>query len=486
MSLTAHVRLYQGRYEAGGTDDRYAEDVPSPARLFMAAVAAKAHDAEPTSSVALRWLESQRPPYIIVPAVLDTGRDEAYLVTNTVSPGKSGVHVGRINAHKHRAWVNFSGDEFIFSWPSEPDIEIVTELNELAAQITYVGRIESRARIEFRLEETVTPEGWREYEPTRLDSGEVEVSAPYPGYLDNLSRAYEEGARAWEVTRQISYRLVRPEPASNDASGPFKTLLQYRIDGAPIDGSLSLDLTHSLRAGLMGVTKRIVGADHLPPLIHGHASGSPHLAYVSFPWVCDRHADGRIRGVALAIPDGVPAQDLAILGRALSSDGFTTIPFGRVKGRSRRLRIAPLTAADTPLNLSKRRWGTTACATTWTTATPLMLDRHPHKKDSMAALVANTVEASGYPRPIHVELSPSPIIAGAVRYRRGWQGAIGSRSPRPLLHATMTFPVAVRGPVLVGALRYLGGGICVPTPRDRWATAPSRPRDRKDDHALTV
>ena len=45
----------------------------------------------------------------------------------------------------------------------------------------------------------------------------------------------------------------------------------------------------------------------------------------------------------------------------------------------------------------------------------------------------------------------SVVLAGAA-----------DRSPRPLTHAEVEFPVPVRGPVLIGAGRYSGYGTCRP------------------------
>jgi CRISPR-associated protein Csb2 len=97
----------------------------------------------------------------------------------------------------------------------------------------------------------------------------------------------------------------------------------------------------------------------------------------------------------------------------------------------------------------------------WVTATPLMLDAHLHRGRDEASEVARSIVMAGYPEPVEVEVSGSPMVAGGV-----WQPRHGSLPPgrprRRLVHARVRFGEAMTGPLLAGSMRYLGLGLFVP------------------------
>lgn len=114
------------------------------------------------------------------------------------------------------------------------------------------------------------------------------------------------------------------------------------------------------------------------------------------------------------------------------------------------------------------------------TATPIALDRNPgnlrsnqqgvsHKATLEAQRsIAVACERIGLPRPISVEISPSPLLSGGqpAHSFAPWPGLPG-RSNRVLVHADIRFAEPVGGPVLLGAGRYFGLGLCLPTPEER-------------------
>jgi CRISPR-associated protein Csb2 len=109
------------------------------------------------------------------------------------------------------------------------------------------------------------------------------------------------------------------------------------------------------------------------------------------------------------------------------------------------------------------------------TATPIALDRHPgnlrsnqertaHKAATEAQrTIADSCERIGLPRPVSVEISFAPLLQGAQHVRDfvPWPDKPG-RTVRVRVHADLRFDVRVRGPVLVGAGRYFGLGLCLP------------------------
>jgi CRISPR-associated protein Csb2 len=111
----------------------------------------------------------------------------------------------------------------------------------------------------------------------------------------------------------------------------------------------------------------------------------------------------------------------------------------------------------------------------WTTATPIILDRFPRSNDPEAR--SNEVKASirrscshvGLPEPSFIAVTDGSAVRGAppARPARGskswehWQ-LPSSLAARPLVHATIGFDAEVSGPILLGAGRYVGMGLCLP------------------------
>lgn len=128
-------------------------------------------------------------------------------------------------------------------------------------------------------------------------------------------------------------------------------------------------------------------------------------------------------------------------------------------------------------NLRPSTW--TRPSTTWTTATPMLFDRHPgdltDRKPSRrrsalrkAHEIVNTAVARiGLPPPVSVELSELPWLIGSEHARmfRHFK-ADKSPNPRPRMHVRIRFAQPVRGPLLLGAGRFRGLGLFRPVTAD--------------------
>jgi CRISPR-associated protein Csb2 len=114
-------------------------------------------------------------------------------------------------------------------------------------------------------------------------------------------------------------------------------------------------------------------------------------------------------------------------------------------------------------------------STRFITATPIALDKNPgnlrSNQDGTARKAALEAQRSisdaclrvvGV-RPVMVEVSLAPLLPGAqhVRHFLPWPGRPG-RAPRVRVHADIRFEERVRGPLLLGAGRYFGLGLCLP------------------------
>jgi CRISPR-associated protein Csb2 len=119
---------------------------------------------------------------------------------------------------------------------------------------------------------------------------------------------------------------------------------------------------------------------------------------------------------------------------------------------------------EPPIALQPSAW--TMPARRWATVTPVVFDRHrkgPEKWKQAEEVVATACERIGLPRPREVRLSAVSVFEG-VPPGRGFPYLQRKRSGGNLnhTHAVMTFDEAVRGPVLLGAGRYRGYGLCRP------------------------
>jgi len=112
-------------------------------------------------------------------------------------------------------------------------------------------------------------------------------------------------------------------------------------------------------------------------------------------------------------------------------------------------------------------------ATTWLSATPVALDRNPgdlRSRDPQIAAkayaeaedtVRRACERIGLPPPEEVTILPAAAIAGAAKTRvYGRFPSNSERVQRVLTHVYLRFAAPVRGPILLGAGRYVGLGLC--------------------------
>jgi len=133
-------------------------------------------------------------------------------------------------------------------------------------------------------------------------------------------------------------------------------------------------------------------------------------------------------------------------------------------------------------------------ATTWASVTPVVLDKFPKTdrlKDpivwtrEVAAIIACACQRIGLPIPDRIDIGTTSWHLGcprAVVKRRSLRGQGGSdqsqdaalgdgfpfypqkgtNAPRPQVHVRLCFARPVVGPVLLGAGRYRGYGLCKP------------------------
>jgi CRISPR-associated protein Csb2 len=487
MPLAITVRLRHGRYDAGTGPGRGAEWPPHPARVFCALAASLSVSgaAEP-GLAALRWLESQPPPKVWADpqSAVHFGRSGTHVPENAIlsmakmtppaNPNssrkakKSGLQwPARSNGMRSRAYAVPATACFVIVWPqAEPAPEVLSRLTALAAGVPYVGRSTSLAEVSVLAGLPDRLPGWVTFEPASLDArGETWLlNAPYPGYTDALEAACQEGRRACEISRPLLYCRApaavlasAPISAAAPAEGPFEDLMVWRLarPDRGLDGGQAVLLASALRRAVLA---RV--ADPLPAQLSGHgADDKPHVGFTVIPDVGHSHADGHILGVALAIPRALSPADLAQLLKGVLVTPLTEL---HLPGAH----LVTLEYGASRYGLRPERWtGPRSGARTWVTATPIMLDGYLRRGRTEAGEVARALCRAGYPEPEveEVEVSPAPLISGAPWRPRASTLPPG-RNRYPVIHARVTFPVPVVGPVIAGSMRYLGLGLFLPLP----------------------
>ncbi len=463
MALSILVRLRHQRYDAATLRPSIPEWPPHPARVLSALVASAETEDD---WAALRWLERAGEPQVWASPAADINVSRAvnYVVVNrTGKKHSSHFWPGRDTGLKTRTSVLPKDDGFAVVWPdATPDEATLRRLAHLARRVPYLGRSTSSAEVTVVAGTAERRETWAVFRPVPIGTPySLDLRVPYPGYVDGLRDAYQEGRRPHEVSRLGAYAVdagESPEPNGGPVRCPYPEMLIFRVrqPSVPYAGSNLLRVTEALRSAVMSRVP-----DPLPAAVSGHeADGVPHLAYLALPDVGHEHADGHLLGVAVALPDGMPEADRRTVVRALIHDdgGLRVL---RVDRRTT-VELEYHTARSGAWGLRPERWsGPPEGSTTWVTVSPVMLDRHPRRSLTEFDVVAKCLVTAGYPEPDIVELLPgSPIVGGLLRPVR--DSIPQGRPIRRMVHCRVEFPEPVAGPVVAGSLRYLGCGLFVP------------------------
>ena len=458
MGFAIQVRLRDGRYDAAGLDPAAPEWPPHPARLFCALVASMDTDAD---REALRWLEAAAPPQVWSAAEVATARASGYVVVNATGGRGSQSWPGRGSGLRQRSGVLPGCDSFAVVWSTEPDDAALARLVRLASRVPYVGRSTSPAEVTVLAGQLPCRPEWVKHVPVPLGTTEsVPLRVPFAGYLDALEGAYADGRSAWHVTPPAVAYAAESEPAAAPVAGvvdgPYRDLLIWglRRPAVPVHGDDLLSVTDGLRRAVLS---RV--ADPLPAQVSGHgADGRPHVAYLGLVDVGHRHADGHLLGVGVAVPRQMPGTGRRALLRGLlgadAADPLTLLRSRR--GHQLEVQYPPVDRRA----LDAGRWCAPAGARSWVTVTPMMLDRYPNRRLDLADVIAGSLQTAGYPTPAKVETLVAPVVPGAICTPR--RGTVPQWARKPMLHCRIEFTQPVRGPVIAGALRYLGSGLFVP------------------------
>ena len=392
-----------------------------------------------------------------------------------------------------------------FVWPdAAPSDEHGRALDDLLSRVARIGH--SSTLVACRSTSHAPRPVW----VPAQDGAVSRLRVPRAGLVDRLETAFasHRGAEARTLPAgMVGYRRAgesKPVPPAPLLGGDWYVL---GITGQrPPSAVRTLAVARATRNALLHYSTQ-------PPaeFLSGHerAGGDggqptapldrPHLAIAPLPSVGHRYSDGSLLGIALILPVDCGDDDRGTLAQALQAwadDGLELLlpghagrsPVRWVLDRPNLDRAHERTPKWLDASLSARQQTTTRgywCrqAKRWRTVTPVALDRFPgdlRSKNSLrracaeaeaTATLARACVLAGLPEPIDVLLrldSPltgvpaPPQFRSEIGVRRFASYQTGSGVPRVCVHAEFTFGVTVMGPVLVGAGRYFGYGLCLP------------------------
>lgn len=479
------VEWLMGRAVAASWNDREEPEwPPHPDRVYMALVAGFGESGEdPAERAALEWLERLGPPALALPDLLATRTPfTTYVPVNDDSSpvGKKGpfgamgsIPIGRNRQPRHYPAVVPAENSFRMSWGVDLPDNLRPALEAVCAKSTYLGHSSTPVRIGI-----VDTEEHPNLVPTDGQAGH-RLRVFGPGRLDYLVGRFEAGLRPQPSGWQ-GYAAPKPVSAGSHTPPYDRAIIVLRQVGGrrwPLESAPNL--VDALRNALMSRH----GANP-PEWLSGHQPDGAQSRVnrpAAFPlaFVGRDHADGHLLGLGLAVPADFPPDRTADLFSLLqrnpeipeldveSGQGFVRL-YLRDPAGGKETHTFELLLDERPdrerekTNLKTGTW--TRPSDTWASVTPVMLPRYPKASHPEEEVIAEACVQSGYPEPTAVDFGRAAYLAGVPHVRsfaaRAWPD---DRPRRPLYHVKLTFPEPIPGPVLLGAGRYAGFGLCRPT-----------------------
>lgn len=518
--LAFGIRYLNGFVAAAEPDDmERAEWPPHPGRVFMALAAAHFQTgADPAERAALLWLDGSTrdgeisPPHIAASEAMQRAIVKHYVPVNDKSgPSKAVLHALPITRDRQdrtfaRAWLE--EDTVYCLWPDlDPPEAHRQVLAQLCAKVTRIGHSSSLVQMWLAdKEETIEP-NWLPVEGRAT----LRLRIAGPGTLEYLEREYN----AMAIEDYASLKVVEKTASEDRDRKSAKKQLNERyggdqpprqrprlslyhgyaradtlLDGEAVPGTLfdphyialrlerddsvyrvldllgTLNVVNRWRKALISQSND--ASEHIRSLISGHhADGRPlevpHAALMPQAFVGPEHATGHLLGLGLVLPVAVTREDRRELLKVID--------------RAQRLKLGPLgvwrlssvTESSPPWNLRPATW--TAWpegATYWSTVTPIAFDRHPKSKNradqqrEQAAMIAKGCERIGLPAPREVIITPVSTHLGVPPAHTFPKLKRKDGGERRHTHAILVFDEPVCGPVLIGAGRFRGYGMCRP------------------------
>ena len=431
---------------------------PSPARLFAAFVAA--HGSGPASTIAggeeLEWLEGLPAPVIHAqPDPWHQVLQPRFVVKQRDRPAKKThqEYVAREGA-LHRPGVRVAPGNpcVVYRWDTQtPSQGTLKALRRRAARVGYLGASDSPVRVRVATEAPcASPREVFVPDP----QGDVQIRVAQPGDMHLLDRMYDLWRkRGASVTRSQFPALLHwanyRSPGGADLLDRGQVVAWLRLYPA-VSGRRVSVVTGLFKDAVLSRHQHMHGEP--PDILHGHGftqSGYDLARYLALPDAGFARSRGRIHGLALWLPPGSDrvlrqkARDAAVAIDALVGSGVET----NIEARG---------DEDRPWAANPRRW--LGPALTWVSVIPVIHERRGVRGLSEAV---RWCRHAGLPDPVGFRSSRTPLVPGAVDLAPVEVNRPG-RPALPYSHAEIRFAEPVMGPVVVGAGRQRGFGLCIP------------------------
>lgn len=524
MALTLEIEYLGGVcYAAQGPDSEFPDWPPQPDRVFSALVATWGAHGEPDDERhALEWLEELPssplltaadgrvrvahsvyvPPndYKTPPNELKKVKWYREFLSKGAAPPKKGGHKNLWQQSwsvmpdarkrfglKDRRFPAICLDDSVvrFFWSEEPNEAILTALKRLASDTSYVGHSASLTRCRFSLGDLKQADA---LQPVRRRI--------YPGRLEELNAA-------WQRFQKSADKKDRPSPGSlvqeklvasqkRDNIFSDRWLILEHVDGVMPDIRATAIVARRIRTALMSGYGQI--GEQIPACVSGHGTDgsptkAPHLAIAPLTFSGFPYADGRVLGFALIPPTDSHLLENATFLKVLRQLANLDDHYGR---RILEVKSAEGAAADQAFMLklsptfeapSGRRSLDPELyirrARRFATVTPVVLDRYLKKRgearlDEISEQICTACTRIGLPEPRAIYPAKHPVLEGAPSaYPSGksphWMNwrLPDSIAGRQLTHAVIDFSETVEGPLILGAGRFLGMGLCRPLDKEK-------------------
>ncbi|QSR88747.1 type I-U CRISPR-associated protein Cas5/Cas6 [Methylacidiphilum caldifontis] len=483
MTLVLEIEYLMGVCFAAVSPDSPKPDwPPQPDRVFSALTAAwAARGEDPKEAEALRWLEKLPPPGIIASESKNRSAPTVFVPANDASfkVKKHANHVLPATRNRNERFFPAAlpaNPVVRYYWPEIlPTENTLAMLNGIAQDTAYVGHSSSLTRCRFFLVDCSIPKDMKS--PNRR---------VYPGRFDELVQRFQNELRP--NPGDLFQSSPSPEECRVTSLFDSRWLILEHVDGQMPDIRACAILAKALRDTLLSGYRRIGLGQSIPELISGHdASGRPtrlhHLAIIPLPFVGFPYADGTLLGLALTPPRTsalLDDENFLIVLRSLApfDSSFRRIltlvtKIGTPSDRAFSISLSP--SFEPPS--SKRSLDPllyTRPAKLFGTVTPIVLDRHLKKKgedriDEINEQVVRACDDIGLPAPVEVVshnysairgTPPAYPPKGSPTWLRWMLPA--SLASRSLTHAVIRFSQPIEGPVILGAGRFVGFGLCRP------------------------
>ncbi len=460
---------------------------PQPDRIFSALVSAWGSRGDnPDEREALEWLEQQPVPWIEA-----SEANVRFVGTSFVPPNDArGASIDTLPGMRGKQPRMFPAaipdhPAIRLHWAESPNPEHFAALDAVARDTAYVGHSASLVRCRF-VNSSQNP--LQRLPSTSAMSAERTV---YSGRLALLERDFKAGRRSNGGEPVAKSILPLASPLAQSVFG-VEWLIFEDV------GGWSPDLRGT---GILGRRVRDALMHHYggqpPEFVSGHQlsgehSRDPHLTVVPLADVGFEYSEGRLMGFAIVLPrqlEQIRAQQQKDWLAGLASDPqwqsfrravdrLARLEFGKPGAPDKGVWNVAAIAESTKRSLQPARYLRAARA--WASVTPIVLDRFLKEKDLAAreaeatALLSAACRNIGLPEPQSVRLSkhsafrgvPGATPSGRNPAWMGWRLPSAFEN-RLLTHVVVTFAEKVRGPVILGAGRFVGLGLCLPLPEGR-------------------